>query len=521
MEKINLRLKFNKIDYHLIILVLIIIFALSLRLYGLDQNPNGLFCDEAATGYDAYSLSKTGRDLHGNFLPLLMNHHDVDYVESMYTYLTVPSVSLFGLSIFSTRLLAAVIGSLTILSTYLFTKELFNRKIGVISAFLLAVSPWHLQFSRIAFRAILAPFFVTLGLFFLLKGLKKPKFFIVSALVLGLSLHTYSVIKLFLPLMLIVFFFFYRKKIITLFKSNKEMIKIFIVSAIIFLILAIPIYYLSFFGGGNQRFYELSIFNTSIIPELPNPLLLFLLSFLSHLSPDFLFINGDAHLRHSLPHFGQVLLILLPFILLALFFFIYKRNKKGFLLISLFIIGIIPASLTIAFSHALRSIPAVPFLEIIAATGIFLFYNYLKNKKRYIKIILVTLTILLLSVNTMFFISAYFIEYPSISEDKFQFGFKEAISYTEEYGNDYDHIILTHNTTYPYVFPLFFAKLDPVQFQKSGVMGKYIVCDEDINECYKYEGRNLFIVKPDELPNKNIKHNVYNHRNQIVLKIVE
>ena len=300
------------------------------------------------------------------------------------------------------------------------------------------------------------------------------------------------------------------------------MIKIFIVSSIIFLILAIPIYYFSFFEGGNERFYYLSIFNSYWVPGALNQLLLFLWNFSNHLSPDFLFINGDANLRHSLPNFGQVLLILLPFILLALSFFIYRRKKAGFFLVFLFIIGIIPASLTIeAVPHALRSIPAVPFLEIIAATGILLFYNYLKNKKRYIRIILVGLTILLISINAMFFISAYFIEYPSISEDKFQFGLEEAIGYTEEYGNDYDHIILTHNITPPYIFPLFFAKLDPVQFQKSGAMGKYVVCDENINECYKYEGRNLFILKPDELPNTIIKHNVYNHRNQVVFKIVE
>jgi 4-amino-4-deoxy-L-arabinose transferase-like glycosyltransferase len=508
---------FDKKNYPLLILLLIISFALFLRIYQLGQIPNGLFCDEAATGYDAFSLLKTGKDSHGNFLPILINRHNTDNAEAMYTYLTIPSVLLFNLTIFSTRLLSAIIGTLTILTTYLLTKELFNKKIGLISAFLLAVSPWHLQFSRIAFRAILTPFFITLGLFFLLKGLNKPKFFIAAALTLGLSLYTYHVIKLFLPLMIILFFLFYHKKIITSLKNNMEIIKIAILSSILFLILAFPIYYLSFFGGGNIRLNEVSVFNAQ------SPLLEFLWSFSEHLSPDFLFINGDANLRHSIPHFGQLLLILLPFILLALGFFIYKRKKRGFLLISLFISGVIPASLTIeGIPHAVRSISAVPFLIIIAAFGIYLFYQYLnKNKKKHIKVIALAIAFILIAVNALFFIHAYFIEYPSSSEDSFQFGFKEIIEYTEEHSNNYDNIILTNKTLQSYIFPLFFAKLDPVQFQKSRDMGKYMVCKENITECYKYEGHNLFIVKPDELPDTIIKHYVNNTKNQIAFKIVE
>jgi len=145
MELKRLKLRLIKDNYLLIILILILILALFLRIYKLDEIPNGLFADEAATGYDAYSILKTGNDLHGNFLPLLMNHHNIDKVESMYTYSTVPFVSIFDLSIFSVRILAAIIGTLTILTTYLFTKELFNKKIGLISALLLAIAFYQIK----------------------------------------------------------------------------------------------------------------------------------------------------------------------------------------------------------------------------------------------------------------------------------------------------------------------------------------------------------------------------------------
>lgn len=502
-------MKLNKINPYLLVLL---IFALVIRVYRLGELPSGIFYDEAATGYDAYSILKTGRDLHGNFLPVLLNHHNTDYVEPMYTYLTVPFVSIFDLSVFSTRFLAAVVGTLTILSTYLFAKELFNEKVGLISALLLAVSPWHLQFSRIAFNSILVPFFVTLGLFFLLRSLQKPRLFIVSALVFGLSLYTYAIMKLVAPALLFLFFCFYFKKI-----RNRRAVHYPFISLLIFFLLAAPIYYLSFFGRGNTRFQQVSIFTPS-----SDPLNGFASNLLSHLSPSFLFINGDANLRHGLPGFGQVLVVLVPFIFLALFFFIYKQKKEGLFLVSSFIVGIIPASLTReGVPHALRSISAVPFLEIIAAYGIFLLLEHLKNREKYIRITVTILVGLALVSNIAFFMGAYFVKYPLVSEDWFGFGTEEAIIYTEEHSSDYDHIILTRAINQPYIFPLFFAKIGPSKFQRSGEIGKYAICTEDIDECYEYSGKNLFIVRPGELQGKNIKKNIYNNKGRVVLKIVE
>jgi|TARA_B100001971_G_C18264350_1_gene590342 4-amino-4-deoxy-L-arabinose transferase-like glycosyltransferase len=498
-------MKLNKIS----ILILIIIFALVIRVYQLNELPSGFHLDEAMTGYHAYSILKTGRDFRGNLLPILIETHN----EAMYAYLAVPFISIFDLNVFSARLAAAVIGTLTVLSTYLFAKELFNKKVGLISAFLLAVSPWHLVASRFGLRPILVPFFVTLGLFFLLKSLKNPKLFVISAFIFGLLLHTYTVTKLFVPLMLILFFLFYHKELIMSFKSNKKKC---VLSIIIFLILALPAYGVYFFGDGNKRFDSISVF------QAPRPIHQFFSNLLSHLSPDFLFISGDANLRHSLPGFGQAMLVLIPFILLALFFFACKQKKEGLFLVSSFVIGIIPASLTAeGIPHALRSIAAVSFLEIIAAYGIFLLYKYLKNRKKYIKTAVIIFVGLLLASNSALLIYSYFIKYPPVSEDWFQFGLREAISYAEEHSKDYDSIILTRNIEVAYVFPLFFAKLEPSEFQKSGKMGKYVICTEDINECYGYNGKNLFIVKPNELSDKDIKKDIRNKKNEVVLKIVE
>jgi len=46
------------------LLVLILVLGFSLRLIGLSSRPLGFTWDEAALGYNAYSLLLTGKDEH-------------------------------------------------------------------------------------------------------------------------------------------------------------------------------------------------------------------------------------------------------------------------------------------------------------------------------------------------------------------------------------------------------------------------------------------------------------------------
>ena len=160
----------------LIILGIILFLAAFLRFYRISSNPPSLYWEEAALGYDAYSILKTGKDWHGNSWPLVAFESFGDYKPSLYFYAAVPSIALFGLNEFAVRFPSAFFGTLTVLLVYFLIKE---RRVALVAALLLAISPWHLQFSRIAFESnvglALNVFFVT----FFLKGLKKPSFLII------------------------------------------------------------------------------------------------------------------------------------------------------------------------------------------------------------------------------------------------------------------------------------------------------------------------------------------------------
>src|SRR3989338_3908789 len=103
-----------KLRPRLLIFVAIIFLATVLRFYKLGQNPPGLYWDEAAFGYDAYSLLKTGKDHHGTTLPLFFESFG-DWKLPVYNYLLVPSIAVSSLNEFAVRFPSAFLGSITVL----------------------------------------------------------------------------------------------------------------------------------------------------------------------------------------------------------------------------------------------------------------------------------------------------------------------------------------------------------------------------------------------------------------------
>jgi len=348
--------------------------------------------------------------------------------------------------------------------------------------------------------------------------------------VFGLTVYTYAVMKFVAPLLVfsLVLIFFKEltglqylslNKLSELKKVGKYRLMHVIVSIFVLVTLTVPAYYAWFEVEKNYRFNSMSIFNN------PYPQNLFASNMLKHLSFDFLFVNGDSNLRHSIANFGQVLPVLIPFILLSiLFFYFYKQKKKGFFLICLFLVGIMPPSLMFWNNpHALRSIAAVPALEIMAACGIFALIRFLKNRKAFIKIPILLMIAIAIILNAGFFFHAYFVKYPLYSGAWFQVGTEEAIKYAEKHYDKYDNIVLTPNVDQFYIFPLFFGKHIAPDSYETGKIGKYIMCKHDINNCFDENANNLYIVRINELQNQNltVKQKIYNKLGYVEFEILD
>ena len=197
-----------------VILGLILLLSAFLRFYKLTEAPPSLNWDEVSHGYNAYSILKTGKDEWSKSFPYIFRAYG-DYKLPVYIYLTAGSVALFGLNDFAVRFPSALAGVLSVLFTYLLVKKLFkNDLVAFLSAFFLAVSPWHLFLSRPAFEANLASFLVIAGIYFFLLGLEKKWLLPLSVFFLGLSVHTYNSARVFVPLILITLFLIYKDKIL-------------------------------------------------------------------------------------------------------------------------------------------------------------------------------------------------------------------------------------------------------------------------------------------------------------------
>src|SRR5665811_686306 len=107
------------------LLLTITLLAGFLRFYQLSSNPPSLTWDEAAWGYNAYTLGIDGKDEFGVFLPYKYLESFGDFKPPMYAYLDILPVKIFGLNEFAGRFPSALFGTLTVLLTYFLTLQIF------------------------------------------------------------------------------------------------------------------------------------------------------------------------------------------------------------------------------------------------------------------------------------------------------------------------------------------------------------------------------------------------------------
>src|SRR3989344_1593065 len=186
------------IKNNLIVLILTILLAIFIRVYQLDKTPVELFGDEIDVGLQAYSLLTTGKDYFGNTLPLMFQSFTENRLP-IFIYSAVPFVAVFGLNEWGVRLTGVFWGILGIFGIYLLSKKLFNQKIALISALILAITPWHIQYSRqggIEAEAMLTV--LTFAVWTFLKGLERFKYLIISVILFGLCFYLYATSALFI-----------------------------------------------------------------------------------------------------------------------------------------------------------------------------------------------------------------------------------------------------------------------------------------------------------------------------------
>jgi len=113
--------------------------------------------------------------------------------EATQFYLTAVMSHITGYSFDTLKLTMALVGSMNVIPMYFLGKELLDRRFGLLAAFFMAISYWHIIVSRIGWRIVLAPFWTTVTLLFLLRAFRSGRRndYLLTGLALGAGLYGY------------------------------------------------------------------------------------------------------------------------------------------------------------------------------------------------------------------------------------------------------------------------------------------------------------------------------------------
>lgn len=450
----------------LLVTVIIMILAVFLRAYHLDTYPP-VNADEAALGYNAYSLLQTGKDEHGASWPLHFQSFG-DYKPGGYIYLLLPFVKILGLNSLALRLPNLL---LSILCIYLVGQIsrliLKNDYAQYFSMLFMAISPWHIIFSRGAWESSFAFSLFILGLYLFLKKQK----IVITAIFWALSLYFYHSARVFLPLFLL-------SLLISNIKDKIEFKRVLLIGVLVAL-LSLPAFVSFLKNSGTARFNGVGIFadlgpknraeellnqdaNTKLINRIThNYRLLYLFSFvdkyLSHFNLNFLFIEGDSVPRSKLPDLGQTSLFFFPLFLLGLFALTKLDSKTKILMLILLFTSPIASALTFQAPSALRSLYLLLPLTLILTLGSL---QLLKYKRTFL-----TLFTIATLFSTTQLIYSYFYRYPRELSLAWPYRFQEVVNYLKTNNSNNLPVYFTNTYDQPYILYLYYSQYPPSRAQ--------------------------------------------------------
>lgn len=483
-----------------ILLAILFVLGIILRFFSLSSYPNGLTRDEAFLGYNAYSLLITGRDINGHFMPLFLE--SFLYTPAGYSYFSIPFIKIFGLSIFSVRFVSAFFGALTIPAIFYLTKNLLllsqekrfsERKtliISLLTAFLITITPWHINLSRTASVSTLVTFFVVLGSYFFARWIatNNKKFLLFSFGSYFISLFFYVAPFSFLPPFILVFYFLFRHKIS---KINK---KLFVLLYLIFLT---PILFVFLSPKLSLRMQSINIAKTPIVKliltedtsrdgvENIPPLIarsfhnkvsvvsdIFLQNYFSHFTYNYLFRDNGFPERFKIPESGLLYPVYLLFIAIGLYYLLRQNGQLKWFLIGWILLGPVGSGFASDdVPNLQRTLFTLPPILIVASLGVVCLFQDLA-KKRIVRYIFLFLISVFLLYEFIVYLHLYYFHENAYRPWYRQDGYKELTQKVNKYKGSYGEIVITDRESAPTIFFLFFNRYDPSAMQKTIAQSK-------------------------------------------------
>ena len=188
--------------YNVAMHILSVVFAF-LLLYRVDDVPTPFNVDEAGMAYDALSIVNYHVDRHLYHFPVYFVSYG-DGQSALYTYLAAILIKLFGYSILIVRLPAVILSLISAILFSLMIRRSYGNMASVTAMFLFCVLPFSIMHSRWGLDCYL--FFpmliISCAVFYHVVSVSKIGWYLPSGLLYGLTLYTYAISYVTIPLFL-------------------------------------------------------------------------------------------------------------------------------------------------------------------------------------------------------------------------------------------------------------------------------------------------------------------------------
>ncbi|GIW63559.1 MAG: hypothetical protein KatS3mg091_361 [Patescibacteria group bacterium] len=488
--------------------LIILLVSTFFRVWNLGENPLGFFADEAEIGYLGYLV------LHNpefSKFQILFRNIDGTVRLPVMVYSQLPFIALFGLSVWSVRLTAAVYGILTVVVFYFIGKEIFKTKqAGLATMLVIGLMPWHIHLSRINFELISFIFWSSVSLWLILK-FKNSKselliFFMIALclLLVFLSYHTGLLQSwVFFPLIFIV-------------KPRKKTFYLLLIYCLFLSWLFLELIKL----GLLSRFFQVNSAETNLnLGSL-------IKAYFNHFSLEFLFLKGDIDFpgqfitRHSMRGLGELPIFYLIFIVLGFVYFMQHKKLFNYFIVVLLMLFVYPfgSMLLTENPFATRSSFGIIPFTVLTSSGILYLFSIVKKKQ-----LRLSLAVFLAVVFCFYsvFLFKKLRDYPLYSSDfwGFQYGFQQGLEILKQNEDKYDALYITHFFNNPLILFSFFN--ESIKCSKCKIASNPVAVNLDKKE--------LFVIRPVDLSavisNNNLNYKIIDSillpNRQVELVVVE
>jgi 4-amino-4-deoxy-L-arabinose transferase-like glycosyltransferase len=376
-------------------------------------------------------------------------------------YLAWPFMIFLGLTEVSIRLPHLILGIASLIIFYQLTRRITDRSTAVMAMFLLSINPWHIMISRWGLDSNIFPGIFLIAVFLLVLSLKRRIYLPWAAFVLGLCLYLYGTAYVVVPAFTVL-------SAIAVKYLWKISWKTLGLSALVASVTGLPV---ALYIMINQFQWQSIILPFISIPRLTGtPRFQTVSSVFSgewesiiHNLNDFwrlLLWQDDGLIWNSLPGFGLLYMIGLPFAIIGLLATIHRVWKVKGKDATLFILFWLFSSIILA---AMQSVNVnrinIIFLPLIffCALGI----QTASVGNRFVRSGILCIFLIFFA----FFTHAYFTTYKIEAADDFFTGLGPAIE--DATARTDKKICVTDRVNMPYIFALFYDQTDPHVFAET------------------------------------------------------